>query len=455
MIPYTIYLVDDEPSIQKGIIFGLGKIYNVISFSSGEDAISAIIQNPPDLVLLDIGLPGINGLQVLTEIKKLEPDILVIMITAYEDIDTVISAMKSGAQDYITKPIQLDSLKICVKNALDTIKLRKEIQILQERYIRENLPCFIGESNVIQDITQHINKVSKSPDTPILVSGETGTGKELIAKAIHYKSPNFRGPFIALNCASMPNQLVESELFGYEKGAFSSAAELGKIGLVEEASDGTLFLDGVNDLSMDTQAKLLRFLEFGEYYKLGGTKKFKVKTRIISSTNTNLLELIDKDLFRLDLYYRLAVVKIEIPALNERRKDIIPIAKYFLEEFNKKNNKAFTGFSSHAEEYLMNHQWRGNIRELRNLIEGAVLTEDGHQISLHDLSFGGGHEKKRILMKLPSLPPTGLDLNALDKHYISEAFKKAKGNDAEAARMLKMNYYSFRYRRKKLGISVI
>ena len=454
MIPYTIYLVDDEPSIQKGIAFGLGKKYDVISFSSGEDAISAIIQNPPDLVLLDIGLPGLNGLEVLTEIKKFEPDILVIMITAYEDIDTVISAMKSGAQDYIIKPIQLDSLKICIKNALDTIKLRKEIQILQERYIRENLPCFIGESNVIQDITQLIDKVAKSPDTPILVSGETGTGKELIAKAIHYKSPNFRGPFVALNCASMPNQLVESELFGYEKGAFSSAAEYGKIGLVEEASDGTLFLDGVNDLSMDTQAKLLRFLEFGEYYKLGGTKKLKVNTRIISSTNRNLLELIDKDLFRLDLYYRLAVVKIEIPTLNERRKDIIPIAKYFLEEFNRKNNKGFKGFSSHAEEYLVTHHWRGNIRELRNLIEGAVLTGDGHHISLHDISFEGGHEKKQILMKFPSLPLTGLDLNALDKHYISEALKKAQGNDAVAARLLKMNYYSFRYRRKKFGISV-
>ena len=454
MIPYTIFLVDDEPSIQKGISYGLGKKYNVTCFSSGETAVKAISENPPDLVLLDIGLPGMDGLEVLNEIKKRVSDIIVIMITAYEDIDTVISAMKSGAQDYIIKPIQLDSLKICIRNALDTIKLRKEIQILQERYIKENLPCFIGESNIIQDITQLINKVAKSPDTPILVSGETGTGKELIAKAIHYKSPNFRGPFVALNCASMPNQLNESELFGYEKGAFSSASESGKIGLVEEASDGTLFLDGVNDLSLGTQAKLLRFLEFGEYYKLGGTKKLKVRTRIISSTNSDLLELIDKEQFRLDLYYRLAVVKIEIPALNERRKDIIPIAKYFLEEFNKKNNKNFKGFSSDAEEYLVGHQWRGNIRELRNLVEGAVLTGDGIQVALNDLRVERIPEEEHTLKKFPSLPRDGIDLNALDRHYISEALKKAQGNDAMAARLLKMNYYSFRYRRKKFGITI-
>ena len=288
MITYSIYIVDDEQTIREGITMALETKYQVKAFPTAETAIDVIKSYPPDLVLLDIGLPGMNGIEALRKIKSLYPNILVIMITAYEDIDTVISAMKLGAYDYVVKPIHMDGLEVTIRNALETISLRKEVQILQEKYLKENLPCFIAESNAIQDVMDFIGMVAKSPDTPILIFGETGTGKELIASAIHYRSPNFKNPLVTVNCASIPRDLVESELFGYEKGAFSGASPSGKKGLIEEAANGTLFLDEVGDLSLEAQAKLLRFLENGEYYRVGGTKKLQILTRVVSATNKNL-----------------------------------------------------------------------------------------------------------------------------------------------------------------------
>jgi len=249
MIPYSIYIVDDEEIIRDGVTMALEADYQVDAFSTAEDAMEAIKHNPPDLVLLDIGLPGMDGIEALEKIKDLYPDILIIMITAYEDINTVIAAMKLGAYDYVVKPIQMDGLEVTIRNALETIRLRKDVQALQENYLKENLPCFIAESNAIQDVMEFIGMVAKSPDTPILIIGETGTGKELIANAIHYRSPNFKGPFMTVNCAAIPKDLIESELFGYEKGAFSGASASGKKGLIEEATNGTLFLDEVGDLS--------------------------------------------------------------------------------------------------------------------------------------------------------------------------------------------------------------
>src|SRR4030067_1511984 len=259
MISYSIFVIDDEDTIREGITMALEADYQIKTFSTAETAIGVIKENPPDLILLDIGLPGMSGIEALRKIKALHADVLVIMVTAYEDIDTVISAMKLGASDYVVKPIHMEGLEVTVRNALETIRLRKEVQILQERYLKENLPCFIGESNAIHDVVEFVGMVAKSPDTPILILGETGTGKELIASAIHYRSPNFRGPLITVNCAAIPRDLIESELFGYEKGAFSGASALGKKGLIEEAANGTLFLDEVGDLSPEAQAKLLRF----------------------------------------------------------------------------------------------------------------------------------------------------------------------------------------------------
>jgi DNA-binding NtrC family response regulator len=459
MIQYSIYIVDDEESIREGVAMALEAHYEISVFSTAETAIDAIKANFPDLVLLDIGLPGMNGIEALREIKGLCPDVIVIMITAYEDIASVISAMKLGAYDYVVKPIHMDGLEMTVRNAFETIRLKKEVQLLQERYLRENLPCFIGQSNAIQDVMAFIKTVAKSPDTPILILGETGTGKELIASAIHYRSPNFKGPFIPVNCAAIPKDLVESELFGYEKGAFSGAGALGKKGLIEEAANGTLFLDEIGDLSPEAQAKLLRFLETGQFYRVGGTKKLQIETRIVSATNKDLDRIIDKGLFRIDLYFRIGVIKVQIPSLNERRGDIMPLAKHFLIEFSNKFGKVFTGISANAENALITYNWTGHVRELKNLIERGVLLGKGPILEVEDLglikTFGSDTpEKATDEIVFPPLPAQGIDLastqESLEKYYIGEAFRMAEGNESKAAKLLNMNHHTFRYRRKKL-----
>ena len=461
MIQYSVYIVDDEETIREGVTMALEAEYRVAAFDTGEAAIHAVRENPPDLVLLDIGLPGMDGIEVLRKIRDFYPEMLVIMITAYEDVDTVVAAMKLGAYDYVVKPLHMDVLEVTVKNALETIKLRKEVQDLQERYLKENLPCIIGESSAIQDVMEFITAVAKSPDTPVLLIGETGTGKELIAQAIHYRSPNFKGPFMTVNCAAIPKGLTESELFGYEKGAFSGARASGKKGLIEEATNGTLFLDEVGDLSFEAQAKLLRFLESGEYYRVGGTKTLHLQTKVVSATNKNLDRLIEENQFRKDLYFRLGIIKVHVPSLNERREDIIPLAKHFLVTFSNKFGKTFTGISQEAETALMAYDFTGHVRELRNLIERAALTGKGPELSSQDL--GIEKPKKTTTRKqardeffFPPLPEKGIDLvstqESLEKHYIEEALRMAKGNESKAAKLLNMNHHTFRYRKKKLQI---
>ncbi|MGA1839694.1 MAG: sigma-54-dependent transcriptional regulator [bacterium] len=461
MISYSISIIDDEQTVREGITMALGADYRVDAYSTAETAIDAIKKKPPDLILLDIGLPNMDGIEALRKIKFLYPDILVIMITAYEDINSVISAMKLGAYDYVVKPIHMDSLEVTIRNALETISLRKEVQVLQGKYLKENFGCFIGESNAIQDVMEFIEMVAKSPDTPILICGETGTGKELIASAIHYRSPNFKGNLIAVNCAAIPRDLIESELFGYEKGAFTGARVFGKKGLIEEAANGTLFLDEVGDLSLEAQAKLLRFLEDGEFYRIGGVGKLKVKTRVVSATNKDLNSMIEKGQFRKDLYFRLGVIKIQVPSLNERREDIIPLAKHFLLAFSLKFGKKFTGVSSQAESVLKSYEWTGNVRELKNLIERGVLIGKGPEIRLEDLGIEIPHKEKlsekiNNQIKFTPIPFEGIDLpsmqESLEKFYIKEALRLSGGNESKAARLLNINHHTFRYRRKKLKI---
>jgi DNA-binding NtrC family response regulator len=460
MMTYSIYVVDDEKTAREGLALALKKNYNVQAFGVAEEAINALNSAPPDLVLLDIGLPGMSGIEALKAIKHQHPDVIVIMITAYEDVKTVVSAMKLGAYDYVVKPVQVEALKVVLQNALGTVAMRKEIQKLHEKQLKENMPCFIGESNAIQDIMEVVKKVAQSPDTSIIILGETGTGKELIARAIHYRSPNFKGPLIEVNCAAIPKELIESELFGYEKGAFSGAHKSGKEGLVEKAANGTLFLDEIGDLSMEAQAKLLRFLEEGEYYRVGGTKKRSVQTRIVSATNKDLAGMVADGNFRQDLYYRLAVVKIEVPSLNQRRADIIPIAKHFLVEFNQKFGKSFTGISSDVEAALNQFNWAGNVRELKNLIEKGVLLGQEPELTCQHLGLEEACQDNALVpnekgRSLPSLSLAGVDfptvLEDIEKSYFEDALKLAKGNESKAAKMLKLTRDKFRYRRQKLA----
>jgi DNA-binding NtrC family response regulator len=456
MIRYAIYVVDDEKIIREGLSVALGAAYQVKAFSDAETAIEALSGSAPDLVLLDINLPGMNGIQALEKIKAVHPATLVIMITAYEDIQTVISAMKLGAYDYIIKPIQMDGLEVTLENAFETIRLRKEVRWLQEKFIRENLPCFIGESDKIQDMMEFLEMVAKSPDTPILILGETGTGKELIASAIHYRSPNFRGKLITVNCAAIPKDLVESEIFGYEKGAFSGAKVSGKTGLIEEAAGGTLFLDEVGDLSLDAQAKLLRFIESGEFFKIGSTEKQIVHTRVVSATNKNLETMIKEGSFRKDLYFRLGVIKLKVPSLNERRNDIHLLADYFLNHFSKKFNKKFSGLAREAAAILERHNWTGNVRELKNIIERGVLVGKGPALQVHDLEIeelSTTDETERSGFDVAPLTLDGIDFpelqKALEQHYFNAALKLTGGNESKAAKLLNINLHTFRYRRKK------
>jgi DNA-binding NtrC family response regulator len=461
MIGYTLFIVDDEDTIRNTLSIAFEGRYRLADFPDAESAIEAAKTDPPDLVLLDIGLPGMSGIEAIPIFKRMDPGILIIVITAYEDLKKVVSAMKHGAYDYVVKPLDIDTLEVSIRNALESIRLKKEVQSLQERYLRENLPCFMGESDTIKDVMQSVGQLARSPDTPVLILGETGTGKELIASAIHYRSPNFHGPLISVNCAAIPRELIESELFGYEKGAFSGASTAGKQGLVEQAEGGTLFLDEIGDLSLEAQAKLLRFLEEGEYYRVGGTKKFTVRTRVVSATNKNLEELIGKGLFREDLYYRLAVARVEVPSLMVRRDDIVPIAMQFLLEFSRKFDTPFSGISREAQDALRNYRWKGNVRELRNFVERGVLVGKGPELTLKDL----GLEERNISADRPLsaeeilhplVPPEGIDLQgahkSLDQHFFREVLRITGGNETRAALLLRINYHTFRYRRKKLGL---
>ena len=457
---FSVFVVDDEESIRDGLSHALRSRYVVRAFSAAEPALKALREAAPDLVLLDLGLPGMSGIEALGEMKSASPEILVIVITAYEDVQSVVTAMKRGAYDYVVKPLQMGTLEVTIRNALETIRLKKEVRELQERYLRENLPCFIGESRTINDVMELVSTLAKSADTPILIFGETGTGKELVAGAIHFRSPNFKGPLVCVNCAAIPKELIESELFGYEKGAFSGASASGKRGLVEQAAGGTLFLDEVGDLSLEAQAKFLRFLEEGEFYRVGGTKKHLVRTRVISATNKDLGVQIRNGLFREDLYFRLAVTRIEVPSLNDRPDDIVPMARLFLLEFNGKFGKSFTGIAPEAESALKAYRWKGNVRELKNLIERGALVGSGPVLTLQDLGVAlppavGNGTREVEEPPFPALPPEGVDLESvresLEKYYIEEALKRTGGNESQAAKLLHVNHHTFRYRRRKLG----
>ena len=458
-IRYHLFIVDDEPTIRDGIALALGEDYRITGFANAEDALADLENASPDLVLLDIGLPGMNGIEALARIKRCDPHILVIMITAYEDLDGVIKSMKLGAHDYVVKPLQMDQLELTITNALETIRLRKEVQTLQARCLSENMPLFIGESNAIQGVMDLIQRVSRSADTPILIEGETGTGKELLASAIHYHSPLFKGPFVAVNCAAIPKELVESELFGYRGGAFSGARESGKSGLVETAHNGTLFLDEIGDLSPESQAKLLRFLESGAFYRVGETKPTQVSVRIVSATNRDLARMMADGLFRQDLYFRLGVIKIQVPSLKDRPDDILPLAKHYLTHFNTKFRTAFRGFSPEAEQALRRHPWTGNVRELKNMTEKAALTGRHEYLTPQDLGLEHPHDANTCdpatwLQTLPSLPPEGMDLpqtlEQIERHFVLQALQHSQNNESQAARLLTLNHHTFRYRHRKL-----
>lgn len=452
---FKILVVDDEPILRDSLEVALKSSgYEVIATRTGEEGLEQFQKEHPDLILLDHWLPGINGDEVLCRIKEKDPEIPIIVMTAQGSIELAVNSMKMGAFDFLVKPFELDQVEDLIKKGLDRVRLRKEVEWLRAQYQEKfRSGGIIGVSRKMREVLGLAEKVAQGSETTILIEGETGTGKELLAEYIHFLSPRSSFPFIPINCGAIPKDLFESEFFGYEKGAFTGALEKGKMGKVEAADKGTLFLDEVGELSPPAQVKVLRVLEEKEYFKVGGVEKKKADIRIIAATNKDLETEVKRGNFRDDLYFRLNVVKLCVPALRDRKEDILPLFRFFLERFNEQFKKSFFRISDEAEEKILAYPWPGNVRELRNTVERIVLLEKGETILGRHLSFLSGMvgEEKNLSFQ-PALPPQGIILDEVEKQYIIEALKTKNGNKSQAAKMLGISRSALLYRMEKYGI---
>lgn len=446
-----ILVVDDEYLIRWSLEQNLKKEgYEIFLSESGEEAIEVINKESPDIVLLDIKLPGMDGYEVLDKILKIDKDIMVIMITAYEEVDKVVKAIKLGAFDYVTKPFDFNKVLLSVQKALEASKIKREIKYLrEEQKSRFGFQRIIAESPEMKRVLSLIDKLSESDSSTILIQGESGTGKELIAHAIHSQSKRRDMPFIVVNCAGFPENFLESELCGHEKGAFTDAKELKK-GLFEVADGGTLFLDEIGDMNQAMQSKLLRLVEQKTFRRIGGIKDIRVNVRIISATNKDLKKLMKEGRFREDLFYRINVVSIYIPPLRERREDILPLAKYFIEKYNGEFHKNVREISAGAKEFLLNYDWPGNVRELKNMIERAMLFGDGDILLREHLPVENYYKiSNKINIRIP---PEGISLEKVEEALVREALNITKGNQTQAAKLLSISRDALRYRMQKFGL---
>jgi two-component system response regulator AtoC len=450
-----ILVVDDEHLIRWSLEQSLKKQgYEVSTAASGEDALRVIQEDAPELMLLDIQLPGMNGLEVLEKVKEIDSEIIVVMVTALGVLETAVKAMRLGAYDYINKPFNLDELAIIIKKALETRQLRKEVAHLRSSHESKfGIKNIIGDSRHMKQVLDMVRKIAKSDASTVLIQGESGTGKELIARAIHMESARSDKPFMAINCAAVPETLLESELMGHEKGAFTDAKSQ-KRGLFEVADGGTLFLDEIGDMEMGMQAKLLRVLEERTFRRVGGTKEIPVDVRIVSATNAELLKKIEDKTFRNDLYYRLQVIPIYLPSLRERREDIMPLVSFFIKHYNKEFGKAVTGVSKMASKFLEEYDWPGNVRELRNIIERAIILENEETLMLE-------HLPRELISKTGDvasgpmnlrIPPEGIDIEDVERELIRQSLEIAEGNQSKAAKKLNLGIDAFRYRMKKFDL---
>lgn len=454
MARHKLLVVDDEHLIRWSLEQNLSKQgYEVLTAGSGEEALKLIRDESLDLVLLDIQLPGINGLDVLEKAKELDEDLIIIMITALGVLETAVKAMRMGAYDYISKPFNLDELAITVKKALETGELKREVAHLRsEQSRRFGISNLIGESRHLQNLQDMIKKIARSDASTVLIQGESGTGKELVAKAIHFESDRADKPFMAINCAAVPETLLESELLGHERGAFTDA-KVQKKGLFEIADGGTIFLDEIGDMAMGMQAKLQRVLEERTFRRVGGSRDISVDVRIISATNKDLLNAIGDKSFRNDLYYRLQVIPLYLPPLRERKEDILPLAQHFIAYFNREFGKSVKGISKMAEKFLLEYSWPGNIRELRNVLERAIILENEETLLLE-------HLPQEIVGRTVTvstgplnfhIPPEGIDIEEVERELIRQSLELTDGNQSKAAKKLSLGIDAFRYRMKKFG----
>jgi DNA-binding NtrC family response regulator len=454
-----ILIVDDDDLVAASLKKVLIKIgYDVSACLNAGEVEQFIEQFQPDIILLDIYLTTHNGIDVLRSLKKKHSALPVIMITGYADVKMAVTAIKAGAFDFLLKPIDLEQLRFVLEKAVENLSLKLEVNklhtLLEENELTKE---FFGKSSKIQRIVSSVEKLAKSTDTTILLEGESGTGKEVFAKFIHQQSPRCNSTFITINCATIPKDLAESELFGHEKGAFTGASTKTKLGKFELADGGTILLDEIGELTLDLQVKLLRVLQERKFYRLGGEKEVSVNVRVLAATNKNLEEEVGRGMFREDLYYRLNVAKINIPPLRERKEDIIYIAYSFLNEFAKKFGKNIAGIDSAGLDLLKSYSWKGNIRELRNVIERVVLLAEEEELSDHHFSFliegkeAGGNDDEKFILQVP---PKGVKIDLVLRTLIQKTLKITNGNQVKAAKILGLSRSKLRYRMEQLGIEV-
>ena len=457
-----ILVIDDEEFIRINLndIFSQ-EGYKTDLVDSGKVGLQSIKENNYDLAFLDINLPDINGIEVLKEIKNIEPDLLVIVITGFASVESAVDAIKLGAYDYIKKPFKADAIKLITKLAFETIQLKRKVQKLElQQKELQGIDSIIGESEVIKKLKEQIVDYSAHDSGTVLITGESGCGKELIASAIHNLSKRSDKAFVEINCASIPENLLESELFGYEKGAFTDAKNK-KTGLLEISDGGTLFLDEIGEMSLSLQAKLLRVLENKKIRRLGSTKDINIDLRIIAATNKDLSEAIKRSEFREDLYYRLNVLRVSVPPLRERGEDILLLAKYFVNHFNTRFAKKIMGFSESANKAILSYDWPGNVRELKNVIERTCILQKKSIIDMEDIAGEFINKPNEIGITIGDsqfdLSTNSYEeiLTEIDKKLILKSLELAEGNTSKAARILKIPRETLRYKLIKFNISNI
>jgi len=444
-----ILIVDDEESQLKAIGGFLRKLgYDVSAATDVSKAISIIDAQPVDLVISDMRMPGKSGLELLRIAREKLPDIAFVLMTAYGSVSDAVEAMKLGAFNYISKPIDLDELEVGIAKALENRRLIAENRRLKNLLTSgSKFEGIVSESPQMEEILNLVARVAPA-STTVLIRGESGTGKERIARAIHYSSSRAEEPLVTVNCAAVPETLLEAELFGHEKGAFTGA-HIARRGKIENADGGTLFIDEIGDMPMTTQPKLLRFLQEGTIEKLGSTKSKKLDIRVIAATHRDLRRMIEEKKFREDLFYRLNVINITIPPLRERRSDIIPIAEHFIRIYSDRNSKKVFGLTREAKDAIMKYDFPGNIRELENAIESAVVLARGEAIEIDDLPLAFNPDN--VIVDADEDAPLPDRLETLEKKIVFDCLKKAGGNKSEAARMLGISEKNIRDRLKKWG----